>query len=398
MFDTLQQQPADPIIALMALFRGDPRPGRLDLGVGVYRDEHGSTPILRAVKEAERILLQTQTTKAYLSPAGDERFLELVRSLVLGPVLARSDRIVGIQTPGGGGALRLAAELIATANPKAKVWLGAPTWTNHQPILHEAGLEVASYPWFDVAEQAFQFDRVVEALSKGKPGDVVLLQGCCHNPTGADPTEAQWRRLARLIGERGLVPFLDMAYQGLADGLDADAAGVRIVLEEADEALLAYSCSKNFGLYRERTGALFLQARNARQAATVRAQAAHLVRVNWSMPPDHGAAVVSLILDTPLLKNKWTSELATMRDRLMSVRNALAIRDPSLAAVADQRGMFSLLHLSPPQIQELRTEYGIYVVDSGRVNLAGLAASQMDQFAKALAAVRQTSGTDAVTV
>jgi aromatic-amino-acid transaminase len=253
--------------------------------------------------------------------------------------------------------------------------------------MRQVGLEVVTYPWFDVTAQVFQFDSVVQALSTAKPGDVVLLQGCCHNPTGADPTQAQWRRLAHLIGERGLIPLVDIAYQGLADGLEADALGARIVVEASEEALLAYSCSKNFGLYRERTGALFLQARNTREAAAARSLLAHLVRVNWSMPPDHGAAVVGMILDTPALKAKWTGELASMRERLSSVRTALASHGPDLATVGSQRGMFSLLSLTPAQIGRLRTEFGVYAVDSGRVNLAGLTGSQVDRFVEALAAV-----------
>jgi aromatic-amino-acid transaminase len=279
--------------------------------------------------------------------------------------------------------------LIAAANPKARVWIGMPTWPNHPPIIRQVGLEVVAYPWFDAATQAFRFDSVVQALSTARPGDVVLLQGCCHNPTGADPSEAQWRRLAQLISDRGLIPLIDVAYQGLADGLEADALGARIVLEACEEALLAYSCSKTFGLYRERAGALFLQARNASQAATARGVLTHLVRVNWSMPPGHGAAVVGLILGTPLLKQAWTNELATMRERLRSVRRSLAVQDPSLAAVAQQRGMFSLLSLSPSQIERLRAQFGVYVVDSGRVNLAGLAPGQVDRFAGALATVRR---------
>jgi aromatic-amino-acid transaminase len=388
MFSTLPMQPTDAIMALMAVLRSDPRPNKIDLGVGMYRDEQGSTPVFRAVKDAERILLQTQASKSYLGPTGDEAFINLVGNLVLGAERMGSDRLVGVQTPGGGGALRLAGELIAAANPKARVWLGAPTWPNHPSIMAAVGLEVVTYPWFDAETQTFQFEQTVEALSSARAGDVVLLQGCCHNPTGADPTEAQWRQLANLIAERGLVPLLDMAYQGLGDGLDSDALGARLVLEAAEEGLLAYSCSKNFGLYRERTGALFVQVRAQRDAAAARALMAHLVRVNWSMPPDHGAAVAGLILDTPSLRATWETELTAIRNRLSAVRRALAADHASLAAVEWQKGMFSLLPLSVPAIDRLRTEFGIYLVDSGRVNIAGLAGTQVARFAKALASVR----------
>ncbi len=387
MFDTLKQQPSDSILRLIGMFRDDPRPAKIDLGVGVYRDEYGTTPVFRAVKEAERDLLETQASKAYLGPEGNARFLELIGPIIFGAKAAGSDRVAGMQTPGGGGALRLAAELIAAANPKATVWLGTPTWPNHAPIMAVAGLQVATYQWFDPETQTAHFQGMVDALSTAQPGDVVLLHGCCHNPTGADLTAEQWRYLAEFLGQRGLIPFIDLAYQGLGDGLEADALGLRTVLGAVDEAIVAYSCNKNFGLYRERCGALFVKARTAQELAVTCGNMASLIRVNWSMPPDHGAAVVSAVLDNPSLKALWLDELQTMRDRLKEVREGLVGQHPMLRSMSALNGLFAQLPLSLDAVLRLRKDYGIYMLDSARINVAGLRMNQIGYFSSALADV-----------
>jgi aromatic-amino-acid transaminase len=391
-FQTLQPQPDDPLLALIGLFRDDPRPGKLDLGVGTYRDEHGETPVMAVVKSAERALLDTQRTKAYLGPEGDQRFVDLLRPVVFGAAEDFAGRLVGVQTPGGGGALRLGAELIAAARPGATVWLGAPTWPNHRPIMDAVGISVAEYRYFDPATQTLRFDDMAAALSRAEPGDVVLLHGCCHNPTGADLDESQWDSVADLVAERRLIPFVDLAYQGLGRGLDADAYGTRRVIESAEEALVAYSCDKNFGLYRDRTGALFVLARDSAQAATVRSNLLTHARVNWSMPPDHGAAAVRIILEEEGRALRWRAEIAAMCERINGVRRALAAH-PDLAFLAEQRGMFSLLPIGREAIAALRRDHGIYMAGSGRINVAGLRTSDAETFIRALDAVGALAST-----
>jgi len=385
LFGALKAQAQDPLLALMAEFRADRREGKIDLGVGMYRDASGITPIMRAVKAAERILLETQTTKGYMGPEGDPVFVELLKPLVLGTAMAASDRIVGLQTPGGTGALRLGAELIAVVSPRAKVWLGEPTWPNHRPLLNAARLGVEGFKHFDKATQTLLFDETMGALERAAPGDVVLLQACCHNPTGADYTMDQWRTIAATLAARGLVPFFDFAYQGLGEGPDADAAGMRLVLEHVDEALIGYASDKNFGVYRERVGALYVVSNNAR---AVYSQAMALARANWSMPSDHGAAVVRLVLQSPELTRDWTAELDTMRARILSNRARLAALNPRLASVARQRGMFSQIQIAPEAVVRLKDEHGIYMVGSGRINVAGFRDDgEVVRFARAVASV-----------
>ena len=385
MFETLAAQPADALLALIGLYRDDPRPGKLDLGVGVYRDETGATPIMAAVKRAEEILLATRTTKSYLGPEGDLVFVDLLKPIAFGA--DPGPRLTGVQTPGGSGALRLAAELIAAAKPGARVLVGQPTWPNHAPILTSAGLTVVPHPFFDVARQTIDFAAVKAAIAAAGPGDVALLHGCCHNPAGADLDEAQWDEIAELLAARGVTPLVDLAYQGLGRGLDADAFGTRRLVARLPEVLVAFSCDKNFGLYRERVGALYGLARDADTAATMRSNMAALARVNWSMPPDHGAAIVRTVLESPELTALWRDELERMGARVRAVRAALAAAEPRLATLARQQGMFSTLPLTKPQIDRLRAEHAVYMAGSGRINLAGLQVADVPAFVAALAAV-----------
>lgn len=384
----------DGLLSLIALFRKDERPDKIDVGVGVYRDEEGRTPVLRAVKSAERILLETQPSKAYLGPEGDGRFVDLLAPLIFGASLAGSGRLTGVQTPGGTGALRLAAELIAKANRGAQIWLGEPTWPNHKPILAAAGLAIEGYRYADRDTQSLCFDDMMAAIGRARAGDVVLLHGCCHNPTGIDLDERQWLAVAERIAERGLLPLVDLAYHGLGRGLDADSVGARIIAECCPEVLVAYSCDKNFGLYRERTGALFAFGRDAGGAAVIRSNLLALARANWSMPPDHGAAAVRTILESTELTRDWREELETMRQRIIAVRRDLVAASAALAPLERQHGMFSLLPLSREAVAQLRTEHAIYMADSGRINLAGLRPGNSARFAMA---VEASLGTSALT-
>lgn len=387
LFGPLQQQPADALLALIGQYRADPRPHKIDLGVGVYRDETGNTPVLRALKAAEERLWQVQTSKSYLGPEGNTAFTAHMQRLVFG-TMDFAGRLAGVQTPGGTGALRLAAELIAAASPgaRARVWVGAPTWPNHPPILNAAGLAVETYESFDKASQSLRFDEMMAALGRARAGDVALLHGCCHNPTGADLSDAQWREVAELVASRGVIPLLDLAYQGLGRGLDQDAQGVRTVLARCPEALVAYSCDKNFGVYRERVGALFALAGSRADADRVHSNLLSLARANWSMPPDHGAAAIALLLDDAELTAAWREELEEMRSRLVAVRQALTAHGGPLRAVAEQHGMFSLLPLSPEVVARLRTDHAVYMAGSGRINIAGLTEKTVPVFTAALAA------------
>jgi len=387
LFDGLKPQAPDALLALIGLFAADPRADKIDLGVGVYRDESGGTPVFRSVKAAEAKLLQTQASKSYLGPEGDIRFTELLKPIVFGGKIDPKS-VVGVQTPGGTGALRLAAELIAAAKPGTKVWIGTPTWPNHPPVFASANLTLQTYRYFDQASQTILFDEMIEALSRAEAGDVALLHGCCHNPTGANLTAAQWDQVAELVAKRGLIPLVDLAYQGLGAGLEQDAAGLRRVLESAGDVIAAFSCDKNFGLYRDRVGALYVRSQQSAQSELVLANMLALARSNWSMPPDHGAAVVRTILDDADLTADWTAELTSMRLRIAEVRQALAAGDSFFAPQEKQQGMFSLLPLNPDQVATLRKEHGIYMAGSGRANLAGLTLKTVPKFIAAVKSVR----------
>jgi aspartate/tyrosine/aromatic aminotransferase len=386
----LEEQPSDSLLALIALANADPRPGKIDVGVGVYRDAAGNTPILRSVKAAEKILWETQETKSYLGSQGDARFVDLIKPIVFGAEASDDDRILGLQTPGGCGALRLGAELIVRADPNARIYVGTPTWPNHEPLIGEAGVEMIDYPYYSRDSRTISFDRMMDALGEARAGDLILLHGCCHNPTGADLDRDQWRAVADLVAARGLIPYVDLAYQGLGIGLEPDAEGTRLVVAAAEQAIVAQSCDKNFGCYRDRLGSLFVKMPTARQAATVMGNLLTLARTMWSMPPDHMAAVVRIILDDPELRADWRVELDAMCGRIRQLRARLAAFDPRLSYIGGQNGMFSMLPLTPDQVLKLRRDHGIYMAGSGRFNVVGLSDDNVDGFAAAV--VEQLDG------
>ena len=376
---------SDSLLQLIALCDADSRPEKIDVGVGVFRDGAGNTPILKVMKEAEQRLVDTQVTKAYLGSAGDKKFAELLRPIVLGEH-ASDDRIAGLQTPGGCGALRLGFELIATINPAARVLVGTPTWPNHPPIINSVRLEIVEYPYYERGQAAIRFEDMLQALSRGAPGDVALLHGCCHNPTGADLSDEQWAQLTRFVAKRGLIPFVDIAYQGFGRGLEEDAAGLRGLLAACDEVIAAQSCDKNFSVYRDRVGSLFVKTGSSATTATAMAHVSQRAREMWSMPPDHGAAAVRIILDDPQLTADWHIELDSMRDRINGVRQRIAGADPRLAFIGRKFGMFSMLPLSLEQVLALREREAIYMADSGRFNVVGMADHSIDRFVAAVVA------------
>ncbi|MER8926099.1 amino acid aminotransferase [Mesorhizobium sp. M0859] len=392
MFENLQPAPADKILALIGLYRADPRPDKVDLGVGVYRDRDGKTPVMRAVREAEKRLLQGQDTKTYLGLAGDTAFNAAMARLVFG-LAADMTRIRAAQAPGGSGALRLVAELLKRTRTDAMVWLSDPTWPNHMPVMRAAGLQTREYPYFDAASGAVRFDDMLNALRTANPGDVVLLHGCCHNPTGANLDISQWAAIADLVVERGLLPFVDIAYQGFGEGLDADAAGLRLLAAKVPEMVVASSCSKNFAVYRDRVGAALIMAKGGAQADLAMGQMLSAARAMYSMPPDHGAAAVRIVLEDPALRSDWEAELEEMRLRMLRLRVqfAEALRRQSNSDrfdfVASHRGMFSRLGLSEAQVGRLRAEHAIYMVGDSRINVAGLPEDGMDALAKAIVSV-----------
>lgn len=384
LFGALPRQPPDALLAVIGMHRADPRPEKIDVGVGVYRDEQGVTPVMRAVKAAELQLLSGQVSKSYLGAEGDQRFTDLIADVALGQGVWRDGRTTGIQTPGGTGALRLAADLIARSGRTRSIWLGTPTWPNHVSIFREAGLIVRTHPYFDPATRELDFELFVDSLDDASAGDVLVLHGCCHNPTGTAFSGAQWAALADFASRRGLIPLLDLAYQGLGEGLQEDAAGTRMMLASVPEALVAYSCDKNFAMYRERVGALWVQSANTATTAPVRENMLELARSLWSMPPDHGAAAIRIILEDANLTADWRTELAAMCERIRSLRLQLGGAHPALAPIAQQQGLFALLPIGSTSVAELRERHAIYMPDSGRVNIAGLRAEIMDRFVAAL--------------
>jgi aspartate aminotransferase len=395
MFEQLKPLAPDPILGLMAAFRIDPAPMKIDLGVGVYKDENGNTPVLEAVREAERRVLEAQTTKVYVGPAGNPGFNAAMTDLVLGsdhPAHA-AGRVRTVQGCGGCATLRVGAELIKSARPGAVIHVSNPTWANHVPLLGSAGLKLEQYPYYDVDARVIDFSAMISALERAEPGHVVLLHGCCHNPTGADLTADQWRAVVDMMRRRELVAFVDVAYQGFAEGIEADVYGARLVASELPEALIAVSCSKNFGLYRERVGALVAVSRTAEHAEAASSHLQKITRGLYSMPPDHGAAIVERVLHDSELRSLWVKEVAAMRDRINRLRillvEKLATRcsQRDFTHVARQRGMFSFLGVTPDEVRRLREEFHIYMTDNSRVNIAGVSERNIDYLAESVATV-----------
>jgi aspartate aminotransferase len=385
MFETLKPVGMDPILGLMAAFRADTREKKVDLGVGVYQDDRGRTPVMASVKAAEAQLMDLELTKSYQGIAGDPDYNQRMLQLLFGAEhsILSSGRVKTIQAPGGSGALRVGAEVIQRATPSAKLWVGVPTWPNHIPLLGSAGFEIKEYPYYDLASHRINCDSMMETLRQVPAGDMVLLHGCCHNPTGADLTNEQWDQIADLALERGFIPFIDTAYQGLGDGLNEDAYGMRMMAERLPELVIASSCSKNFGLYRERTGSITFIAKNSQQVDIVASQAMSIARQIYSMPPAHGALLVSLILGDDQLRSDWQTELEKVRLRIKSMRSLLTNGIQGNAAgidfshIENQNGMFSFLGITSAQLDRLREEFGIYIVSSTRVNLAGINSSNI---------------------
>ena len=393
-FNDIPRVPGDPILGLIDAYAADPNPNKFDLGVGVYKDALGLTPILRSVKLAEQRLLDTQTTKTYIGGHGEPRFGALISELVLGkdsPLLA-SKRVGATQTPGGTGALRLCADFIADCLPGRGIWLSDPTWPIHETIFAKAGLMVSHYPYVG-SDNRLNVEAMLTTLNQVPRGDVVLLHACCHNPTGFDLSHDDWRQVLDIVRSRDLLPLIDFAYQGFGDGLEQDAWAVRLFAEALPELLITSSCSKNFGLYRERTGALLVCASTADKLLDVRSQLSSIARNLWSNPPDHGAAIVAEILGDPELKSLWADEVEEMRARIAQLRAGLveALTPLGLgerfAHIGVQRGMFSYTGLNDDQVARLRHEHSVYLVSAGRANIAGIDASRLDLLAQAIAAV-----------
>jgi aromatic-amino-acid transaminase len=389
MLDNLNQQPPDALLALIKLHDADPRADKIDLGVGVYRTADGATPVFAAIKRAEAMLVEQQTTKAYLGPEGDMGFVRALVPHVFGVGGDRDGRIDGMQTPGGTGGVRLAAALARRAGVK-RVLMGVPSWPNHAQIFDDLGLELVTFA-HATSDGTANMPALRDAIQAAGEGSAVMLHGCCHNPTGIDYTPEQWDEIADLFVATGVLPILDLAYQGLGEGMDADAYGVRKVIAAVPEALVAYSCDKNFGLYRDRVGALFVLGETAADTAKVMSNACALARANWSMPPDHGAAAVRLVLEDSHLTREWLDELDSMRARMLAVRHKLAAASNAgginLAPLATQQGMFAMLSLTKDQIAALREDHAVYMAGSGRINVAGLTMGNIDAFVAALKAV-----------
>ena len=391
MFESLQPASADPILGLIAEYRDDPRTEKIDLGVGVYRTTEGNTPVLQVVKRAEQILIDEQDSKAYIGTAGAADFNAVMQELIFGES-SPADRLVTIQTPGGSGSLRVAAGMIFRASPAASVWVSEPTWVNHMPLLAGAGLSLKSYPYYDALNHVIKIDDMLSILKDAPAGDVVLLHACCHNPSGLDLSNNEWCALTDVIVDRNLIPFIDIAYQGFADGLDEDVFCIRHMAEHVPEMIVSSSCSKNFGLYRDRAGTLSMLAADSAARDVVDSQVNNLVRTIYSVPPDHGAAVVSLILNDAELRNAWVIELAEMRERLKSMRamlnDELVLRAPEhdFSHLVRATGMFCFLGISAEQVLRLKKDFGIYMVDSSRINLAGLTPGNVNYLADSIVA------------
>ena len=390
MLSNLEQQPADALLALIKLHHDDPRGDKIDLGVGVYRTGQGDTPVFGAIKAAEQALIDTQTSKSYLGPEGDMGFVHGLMPYIFGAAdPSMGGRIEGMQAPGGTGAVRLAVALAKRAGVN-RIWMGLPSWPNHAQILGDLAVELKSFA-HATSNGTTDMEALRGVISLAQPGDAILLHGCCHNPTGIDYSDDQWGEIAELVAGAGLLPILDLAYQGLGHGMEQDAYGLRRVLGAVPEALIAYSCDKNFGMYRDRVGAIYVLAPDAQVLTRVLSNGHALARAAWSMPPDHGGAAVRIILEDPKLTALWLDELDTMRARMRQVRARLGevghVGAIDLAPIALQNGLFSVLPLSPEQILKLRQDHGIYLAGSGRINIAGLTIGNIDKFIADLATV-----------
>ncbi|CAI8177187.1 MAG: Aspartate aminotransferase [Glaciecola sp. HTCC2999] len=395
MFEVLPALAPDPILGLSAAFRADTNPNKIDLGVGVYKDEQGNTPIVGAVAQAQNRLLESETSKTYITPQGVQGYIDGMLELLLGQgnpaVLA--NRVAAVQAPGGCGALRILAELLKRCNDNAKVWVSDPTWANHIPLIGNAGLALDTYPYFDKTTASIRFDAMLETLKTIPKGDVVLLHACCHNPTGADLTQDQWRQVAEVAQQQGWLPFIDSAYLGFGDDLETDAFGMRLMVESVPEVIIAASCSKNFGLYRERVGLAVMVTNNSAQTPIVQSQIQAIARGIYSMPPSYGGALVDIILHDDALKASWIAEVDQMRNRMRDLRALLVSKMAENGApkdfsfVNDQKGMFSFLCITPEQVKAVRAEHSVYFVDSSRVNIAGINLTNVDALSKALVSV-----------
>jgi len=394
MLERLERVPVDPILGLMAAFRADTDPHKVDLGVGVYRDAQGNTPVLGCVRRAERAVLEGQSSKTYVAAGGNAQFNQAMERLVFGPTHARvSERLRTIQGVGGCGALRVGAELMRAANRDTVVYVSTPTWANHVPLLSGSGMRLERYPYYDPATGGIRFPEMLSSLDALPAGTLVLLHASCHNPTGADLSEEQWRSVLDVVKRRRLIPFIDIAYQGLGTDPDTDAFGIRLFAPEVPELLVAASCSKNFGLYRERTGSLHMLAESAPAADAALSQAVRIARTLYSMPPDHGAAIVATILADAPLSGLWLGELSAMRARLAGLRHELvgqlreACPQRDFGFIGRQHGMFSFLGISVEEIRSLRTHHHVYMTEDSRINIAGLRADNLEYFARSVAQV-----------
>ncbi|MGC3940021.1 aromatic amino acid transaminase [Roseobacter sp. EG26] len=391
MFETLKTRPADSILALMQMYKDDPRVAKIDLGVGVYKDATGLTPVMRAIKSAEHKLWEEQDTKVYTGLAGDPAFADAMIRLVLADAVAR-DTVAAVATPGGTGAVRQAFELIKLARPDARVFVSNPTWPNHISILNYVGIEMVPYRYFDDETRGVDFDGMIADIRQAKAGDVVLLHGCCHNPTGANLNMTEWQAVVDVLVETGAVPMIDIAYQGFGDGLEEDAQATRLVVSSVPEALVAASCSKNFGIYRERTGLLMAISQNADARKLHQDTLAFLNRQNFSFPPDHGARLVTMILNDDVLRADWMAELEEVRNSMLGLRSQLAGELQRLSGsdrfgfLAQHRGMFSRLGTTAEKVEEMRSKHGIYMVSDSRMNIAGLNAETVPILAEAIIA------------
>ena len=390
MLDRLEAQSPDALLALIKMYAADERADKIDLGVGVYRTDDGATPVFRSIKQAEQRLIDTQDSKSYLGPEGDTAFVQGLMPYIFGGDADMGGRIGGMQTPGGTGAVRLAVSLAKQAGA-TRVHMGSPSWPNHVQILGDVGLEPVLFDHANPDGSA-NVDALIAAIESARESDVVLLHACCHNPTGVDYSADEWDRIAAALADNGVLPIIDSAYHGLGEGMEEDVAGLRAVLAAVPEALIAYSCDKNFGMYRDRVGAFYVMAKDGGQLDAIMSNSNALARANWSMPPDHGGAAIRIILGDEELSQDWQDELADMRARLRWVRETLAGADNrvpglDLAPLAGQNGLFAILKLDKDQIAKLRADHGIYMAGSGRINAAGLTSKNIDKFIDALADV-----------